>query len=63
MAQPIVLSPNAPASAGVFYDISQEYPNQPLLNLFKWINYPWFFSGGVNRIQLPSDPVQPPIGG
>lgn len=57
----IVLTPNAPASAGVFYPISSEWPNQPLQNLYLWINYPWMFSGGVGRIQLPSDPVQPPI--
>jgi hypothetical protein len=59
----IILSPNAPAGSGSFYDISSEYPNDPLLTLFKWINYPWFFSGGVNRLPLPSDPVTPPIGG
>jgi hypothetical protein len=59
----IVLSPNAPASAGTFYDIAGEWPTQPLQNLYLWINYPWFFSGGVGRIQIPSDPMQPPIGG
>jgi hypothetical protein len=59
----IVLSPNAPASAGVLYDISQEYPNDPFFTWFRWINYPWQFSGGVGRIALPNDPVVPPIGG
>jgi len=62
-AQNIVLSPQAPASAGTFYNIAGEWPNQPLQNLMLWINYPWMFSGGVNRLPLPSDPVVPPIGG
>jgi hypothetical protein len=58
----IVLSPNAPPDAGVLYDISQEYPNDPLFTLIRWINYPWQFPGGVNRWLLPGDPVTPPIG-
>ena len=59
----IVLSPNAPPSAGGFYNVAGEFPNDPLKTLMLFINYPWFFPGGVNRLKLPSDPVVPPIGG
>lgn len=59
----IVLSPNAPASAGVFYDVVGEFPNDPFTYWTRWITYPWMYPGGVNRWMLPSDPVIPPIGG
>jgi hypothetical protein len=59
----IVLSPQAPASAGTFYDIASEFPRDPLKTLMLWINYPWMFPGGVNRLPLPNDPVSPAIGG
>ena len=62
MAQPIILTP-LPVGAGQFYSIAGEYPSDPFLTWFKWINYPWMFPSGVGRFNLPDDPVVPLIGG
>lgn len=55
----IVISPvpywQQPAATWEYYDVPEEFPNDPLKSWMRWVNYPWAYGTPMVPTNLPPE--------